>query len=184
MSAPLPSRVFARVVERALGRPVRERAAIDAALQTIPLAPWHTGAASLWTAYEQETADLLTAADAGGRLLGAAFVSVGPLPRGGACLEVLGTVSLAPEFDLTAHLLPQLERLGAARACACLSLATVRPGLVDKLTRHHGYTVAAVELFKPLDDLEDMMNRGYRIKAVVTDISILPRKNGSGASTN
>jgi len=35
-----------------------------------------------------------------------------------------------------------------------------------------------------LDDLDDMMSRGYRIKGVVTDISILPRKNASDPSTN
>lgn len=27
-----------------------------------------------------------------------------------------------------------------------------------------------------LDDLEDLMRRGYRLKAIVSDISILPRK--------
>lgn len=32
-----------------------------------------------------------------------------------------------------------------------------------------------------LDDLEGMMNRGYRIKAIATDISILPRKNAPDA---
>jgi len=44
--------------------------------------------------------------------------------------------------------------------------------------------MSEARLVTVLDDLEDMMNRGYRIKAVVTDISILPRKNPSGASTN
>ena len=35
-----------------------------------------------------------------------------------------------------------------------------------------------------LDDFDDMMNRDYRIKVIVTDISILPRKNASKAITN
>ena len=35
-----------------------------------------------------------------------------------------------------------------------------------------------------LDDFDDMMNRDYRIKVIVTDISILPRKNASKATTN
>ena len=33
-----------------------------------------------------------------------------------------------------------------------------------------------------LDDLEDLMRRGYRLKAIVSDIAILPRKP-SGASS-
>lgn len=31
-------------------------------------------------------------------------------------------------------------------------------------------------LIKVLDDLEGMMKRGYRLKAIVSDIAILPRK--------
>ncbi len=44
--------------------------------------------------------------------------------------------------------------------------------------------LSEARLITVLDDLEDMMNRGYRIKAIVTDISILPRKNAPGASMN
>ena len=35
-----------------------------------------------------------------------------------------------------------------------------------------------------LDDFDDMMNRDYRIKVIVTDISVLPRKNASKTTTN
>ena len=35
-----------------------------------------------------------------------------------------------------------------------------------------------------LDDFDDMMDRDYRIKVIVTDISILPRKNASKANKN
>lgn len=38
-------------------------------------------------------------------------------------------------------------------------------------------------LITVLDDLEGMMNRGYRIKAIVTDISILPRKIAPGSTS-
>ena len=34
------------------------------------------------------------------------------------------------------------------------------------------------------DDLDDMMQRGYRIKVIVTDISLLPRTKESDTSTN
>ena len=34
------------------------------------------------------------------------------------------------------------------------------------------------------DDLEDMMQRGYRIKVIVSDISLLPRTEASAASTS
>ena len=44
--------------------------------------------------------------------------------------------------------------------------------------------LSEARLVSVLDDLDDMMNRAYRIKVIVTDISILPRKKASGASTN
>lgn len=40
--------------------------------------------------------------------------------------------------------------------------------------------LSEARLITLLDDFEDMMNREYRIKVIVTDISILPRKNASG----
>ena len=44
--------------------------------------------------------------------------------------------------------------------------------------------LSEARLVSVLDDLDDMMNRAYRIKVIVTDISILPRKKESGAATN
>lgn len=35
-----------------------------------------------------------------------------------------------------------------------------------------------------LEDFDDLMNRSYRLKVIVTDISILPRKTASAAATN
>ncbi len=35
-----------------------------------------------------------------------------------------------------------------------------------------------------LDDLDDMMHRNYRIKVIVTDISILPRKIARGSASD
>ena len=43
--------------------------------------------------------------------------------------------------------------------------------------------LSEARLITVLDDLDDMMRRNYRIKVIVTDISILPRKNASGVST-
>lgn len=44
--------------------------------------------------------------------------------------------------------------------------------------------LSEARLITVLDDLEDMMNRGYRVKAIVTDISILPRKIAPGGATD
>jgi len=44
--------------------------------------------------------------------------------------------------------------------------------------------LSEARLVSVLDDLDDMMNRAYRIKVIVTDISILPRKKAFGAATN
>ena len=44
--------------------------------------------------------------------------------------------------------------------------------------------LSEARLVSVLDDLDDMMNRAYRIKVIVTDISILPRKKESSAATN
>ena len=44
--------------------------------------------------------------------------------------------------------------------------------------------LSEARLITVLDDLDDMIRRDYRIKAIVTDISILPRKNASGGATN
>ena len=43
--------------------------------------------------------------------------------------------------------------------------------------------LSEARLVSLLDDFDDMMSRGYRIKVIVTDISILPRKNTSDAPT-
>jgi len=44
--------------------------------------------------------------------------------------------------------------------------------------------LSEARLVTVLDDLEGMMNRGYRIKAIATDISILPRKNAPDAGND
>ncbi len=44
--------------------------------------------------------------------------------------------------------------------------------------------LSEARLITVLDDLDDMMRRDYRIKVIVTDVSILPRTNASGASTD
>ena len=44
--------------------------------------------------------------------------------------------------------------------------------------------LSEARLITVLDDLEGLMNRRYRIKAIVTDISILPRKIAPGGVTN
>ena len=44
--------------------------------------------------------------------------------------------------------------------------------------------LSEARLVSLLDDFDDMMNRDYRIKVIVTDISILPRKNASKAIAN
>ena len=61
----------------------------------------------------------------------------------------------------------------------------IQSGMLDSDSNILIYIVLSeARLITVLDDLEDMMNRGYRIKAVVTDISILPRKTAPDASTN
>ena len=61
----------------------------------------------------------------------------------------------------------------------------IQSGMFDSDTNILIYIILSeARLITVLDDLEDMMNRNYRIKAIVTDISILPRKSASGASTN
>ena len=35
-----------------------------------------------------------------------------------------------------------------------------------------------------LEDFDELMNRSHRLKVIVTDISILPRKTASAAATN
>ena len=44
--------------------------------------------------------------------------------------------------------------------------------------------LSEARLITVLDDLEGLINRRYRIKAIVTDISILPRKVASDGTTN
>lgn len=61
----------------------------------------------------------------------------------------------------------------------------IQSGMLDSDSNILIYIILSeARLITVLDDLEGMMGRGYRIKAIVTDISILPRKNAPGASTN
>ena len=61
----------------------------------------------------------------------------------------------------------------------------IQSGMLDSDSNILIYIILSeARLITVLDDFEDMMTRGYRIKAVVTDVSILPRTNASGASTD
>ena len=61
----------------------------------------------------------------------------------------------------------------------------IQSGMLDGDSNILIYIIlSAARLITVLDDLDDMINREYRIKVIVTDISILPRKNADGASTN
>ncbi len=44
--------------------------------------------------------------------------------------------------------------------------------------------LSEARLITVLDDLDDLMRRDYRIKVIVTDISILPRKIKPGGGAN
>lgn len=44
--------------------------------------------------------------------------------------------------------------------------------------------LSEARLTSVLQDLDDLMNRSYRLKVIVTDISILPRKQASGTTPN
>ena len=57
----------------------------------------------------------------------------------------------------------------------------IQSGMLDSDSNILIYVILSeARLVTLLDDFDDMMNRSYRIKVVVTDISILPRK---GAAT-
>ena len=61
----------------------------------------------------------------------------------------------------------------------------IQSGMLDSDSNILIYTILSeARLVTLLDDFDDMMNRDYRIKVIVTDISILPRKNASKATTN
>lgn len=61
----------------------------------------------------------------------------------------------------------------------------IQSGMLDSDSNILIYIILSeARLSTVLDDLEDIMHRGYRIKVIVTDISILSRKNAPDASTN
>ena len=61
----------------------------------------------------------------------------------------------------------------------------IQSGMLDSDSNILIYIILSeARLVSVLDDLDDMMNRAYRIKVIVTDISILPRKKESSAATN
>ncbi len=61
----------------------------------------------------------------------------------------------------------------------------IQSGMLDSDSNILIYIILSeARLITVLDDLEVMMGRGYRIKAIATDISILPRKNAPDASTD
>ena len=60
----------------------------------------------------------------------------------------------------------------------------IQSGMFDNDSNILIYVILSeARLVTLLDDFDDMMNRDYRIKVIVTDISILPRKNASKATT-
>ena len=64
-------------------------------------------------------------------------------------------------------------------------ISGIQSGMLDSDSNILIYIILSEARLVPLlDDLDDMMNRNYRIKVMVTDISILPRKNASQATTN
>lgn len=61
----------------------------------------------------------------------------------------------------------------------------IQSGMLDSDSNILIYVILSeARLVTLLDDFDDMMNRDYRIKVIVTGISILPRKNASQATTN
>ena len=61
----------------------------------------------------------------------------------------------------------------------------IQSGMLDSDSNILIYIILSeARLITVLDDLEDMMNRNYRIKVIVSDISILPRTKASAASAN
>ena len=61
----------------------------------------------------------------------------------------------------------------------------IQSGMLDSDSNILIYIILSeARLITVLDDLDDMMDRDYRIKVIVTDISVLPRKNASKTTTN
>ena len=61
----------------------------------------------------------------------------------------------------------------------------IQSGMLDSDSNILIYVVLSEErMVSVFDKLEDMMLRGYRIKVIASDISILPRTKASAASTN
>ena len=61
----------------------------------------------------------------------------------------------------------------------------IQSGMLDSDSNILIYIILSeARLITVLDDLEEMMGRGYRIKAIATDISILPRKNTPDPGTD
>ena len=61
----------------------------------------------------------------------------------------------------------------------------IQSGMLDSDSNILIYVVLSeARMESVFDDLDDMMQRGYRIKVIVTDISLLPRTKESDTSTN
>ena len=61
----------------------------------------------------------------------------------------------------------------------------IQSGMLDSDSNILIYVVLSEDRMETVfDKLEDMMQRGYRIKVIVSDISLLPRTKASAASTN
>jgi len=61
----------------------------------------------------------------------------------------------------------------------------IQSGMLDSDSNILIYVVLSeARMESVFDDLDDMMQRGYRIKVIVTDISLLPRTKEFDTSTN
>ena len=61
----------------------------------------------------------------------------------------------------------------------------IQSGMLDSDSNILIYVILSeARLVTLLDDFDEMINSDYRIKVIVTDISILPRKHASSATAN
>ena len=61
----------------------------------------------------------------------------------------------------------------------------IQSGMLDSDSNILIYVILSeARLVTLLDDFDEMMNSDYRIKVIVTDISILPRKHASSTTAN
>lgn len=128
-----------------------QRLALYDAQQEIPRTPWAETPDQLWDRLARGEVQLLTGTTERGEVVAGAFFQITPTPWGGRQFLLLDTVALAVGVDAAATMLPLVERIAADNGCDCVTIPTVRPGLVKLLTQRHGYTARQVTLAKPLN---------------------------------